>query len=92
VQWTDYITIPSNCSFVRDEIQLAKIQRYINKFRRLGISLCFSISVDGAVLENYMRPLNDAKEKTNDFYERLFLFAKHNNYYFHPMVAAKSIH
>lgn len=92
VQWTDYITIPSNCSFVRDEIQLSKIQRYINKFRRLGISLCFSISVDGAVLENYMRPLNDAKEKTNEFYERLFLFAKHNNYYFHPMVAAKSVH
>ena len=54
---------------MRDEIQLTKIQRYINKFRRLGISLCFSISVDGAVLENYMRPLNDAKEKTNDLSE-----------------------
>ncbi len=90
-RWTNQIVIPSNCSFVLDEIQLAKIQRYINKFMKINISLCFSISVDGMIVENMTRPLNNNLEKTEEFYDRLFLFAKHNNFYFHPMVAAESI-
>ena len=91
IQWTHYLVIPSNCSFVRDELQLAKIQRYINKFSKIGVSLSFSISVDGMIIENKMRPLNDSSiQKTEEFYERLFLFAQHNTYYFHPMVASNS--
>ena len=31
-RFTDYISIPSNCSFVIDKKALANIQRYINKF------------------------------------------------------------
>lgn len=38
-----------------------------------------------------MRPLNNNEQKTDAFYERLFLFAQHNNYFFHPMVASSSI-
>ena len=90
-QWTRQIIIPSNCSFVLDEIQLSKIQRYINKFNKIGVSLCFSISVDGMIIEEAVRPLNNHTVKTEEFYERLFLFAKHNTFYFHPMVAAESI-
>lgn len=82
--------IPSNCSFVLDEIQLAKIQTYIDEYRSHGVNLQFSISVDGAILENEIRPLNNGVIKTQDFYDRLFLFAKHNNYCFHPMVSAIS--
>lgn len=91
-KWTNQIVIPSNCSFVLDETQLSKIQRFINKFNRIGINLCFSISVDGMVIENLTRPLNNNLIKTEEFYERLFLFAKHNTFYFHPMVASESIH
>ena len=91
-RWTEFITIPSNCSFVRDENQLNKIQRYINKFARIGVRIAFSISVDGAVIENDIRPLNNCTIKSDDFYDRLMLFAVHNNYCFHPMVAAKSVH
>lgn len=91
LRWTNQIVIPSNCSFVLDETQLAKIQRYINKFMKIGIALCFSISVDGAPVEEMMRPLNSNIVKTEEFYERLFLFAKHNTFYFHPMIAAESI-
>lgn len=89
--WVDNVMIPSNCSFVRDEVQLCKIQKYIDNYAKKGVRLIFSISVEGAILENKMRPLNSKEEKTDAFYERLFLFAKHNEYYFHPMVAAKSV-
>lgn len=82
--------IPSNCSFILDEIQTCKIQRYINKFKQYGSYLMFSVSVDGKVIENEMRPLNNKTEKTDEFYERLMLFVQHNDYYIHPMVAAKS--
>lgn len=84
------IMIPSNCSFVLDEIQTCEIQRRINRIRNIGCNIMFSISVDGAIIEEEMRPLNNKIVKTEEFYDRLFLFAKHNNYYFHPMVAAKS--
>ena len=43
------------------------------------------------IIENNTRPLNNNIPKTEEFYERLFLFAKHNTFYFHPMVAAESI-
>lgn len=88
---TDSFTIPSNCSFVADEIQLGKIQRYIDALSRQGVRLVFSISVDGAPVEDFARPLNNGWVKTEEFYDRLFLFAQHNTYYFHPMVAACDI-
>ncbi len=90
-RFTDLISIPSNCSFVMDKQALAKIQKYINKFREIGIIFYFSISVDGAIIENYSRPLNNGKEKTEEFYEDLFMFAKHNNFAFHPMISSYNV-
>jgi sulfatase maturation enzyme AslB (radical SAM superfamily) len=74
-----------------DKSALAKIQRYIDKFKNIDIILQFSISVDGAIMEHYSRPLNNGKEKTEEFYENLFIFAKHNNFAFHPMVSSYNV-
>lgn len=90
-RFTEKLTIPSNCSFVMDKSALAKIQRYIDKFKNIDIILQFSISVDGAIMEHYSRPLNNGKEKTEEFYEDLFMFAKHNNFAFHPMVSSYNV-
>lgn len=88
----DSIMIPSNCSFVLDEVQLCKLQRYIDKFQReFNVRVIFSISVDGMIIEEETRPLNNKIVKTEDYYERLFLFAQHNQYFFHPMVGAYKI-
>lgn len=84
-----WFMIASNCSFLMDEIQTCKIQHYINEFRNMGTGLVFSISVDGKPIES-IRPLANGKERTDAYYDRMFLFAKHNNFKFHPMVAAKS--
>lgn len=88
---TNYILIPSNCSFVIQDEQMFKIQNYIDKYSHYGVKLGFSISVDGALLENENRPLANGYIKTEEFYDKMFLFAQHNNFLFHPMVAAANI-
>ena len=87
------VLIPTNASFLLDEIQTCKIQRLIKKFERQGSYLAFSLSLDGLPLEDLTRPLNNTKlVRDEEFYERAFMFAKHNNFFFHPMVASVSAH
>lgn len=87
---TDMVLIPSNCSFILDSIQTQKIQHYINAYEKAGVRLCFSISIDGKIIDNY-RPLNSKMIKTDRYYEDLFLFASRNNFFFHPMVASCNV-
>lgn len=88
---TNFILIASNCSFLLDNKQMYKIQRIIDNFEKLGIRLAFSISVDGKIIEEDTRPLNNNFIKTDEFYEKMFLFAEHNGFAFHPMVSAYRI-
>ena len=88
---TDSILIPSNCSFILNKIQMYKIQHYIDLFQQYNVNLTFSISVDGLIIEEDNRPMNNGTIKSEEFYDMLFIWAKHNNFYFHPMVAAYSI-
>lgn len=83
--------IPSNCSFLNDKRAWGEIQRRIDKYQKLGCPLCFSISVDGAVVEKKARPKNNGFENLDKFYDDMFIFAKHNNFMFHPMIAACDI-
>lgn len=87
-----YWMIPSNCSFINDDIQAAKIQNYIDDFYRYNSPLIFSISVDGAPIEADIRPNLNKIVFDNDYYDKLFSFAKHNDFCFHPMVSAKTVH
>ena len=86
----DWILIAANCSFIEKDEQMQKVQHYINKFNEIGCPLVFSISVDGKIIED-MRPLNNGTMHDDDYYDRMFTFAKHNDFGFHPMVAAKSV-
>lgn len=90
---TKFFTIPSNCSFLRNTRQRNLIQRYINLFNKEGVRLNFSVSVDGKIVEDESRPtVNKNDVKDDEFYEQMFLFAKHNNFYFHPMVSSSNIY
>jgi len=89
---TQFIMIPSNCSFVASDKTLRPIQEFIDKFHETGTSLIFSASIDGKYIDGANRPRNDPSFLyTDDFYERLFAFCKKNTFYFHPMVAAENI-
>lgn len=83
--------IPTNGTFVIEDRTLQPIQKYINEFQNLGSRLKFSLSIDGAIIEEDNRPIVNGLMRPNDFYEKIFSFVIHNNYCFHPMVAAYSI-
>lgn len=89
---TTQIIIPSNCSFLRDDKATGYIQRFINNFKKYNIKLIFSISVDGKIVEDISRPFNDGSKKEDEFYEKMFIFAAHNQFFFHPMVAPINVH
>lgn len=86
-----YILIASNCSFVADQKSFHRIQKYINKFKDIGCNLVFSISVDGAIIDNIDRPRNNGLEYNDEFYDNLFAFAKMNEFCFHPMISAHNV-
>lgn len=86
----DWFMCASNCSFVRDNVACAKIQHYIDEFKKLNHPFTFSISVDGKIIEEKTRPLNNGYVRTDEDWDKIFSFAKHNGFYFHPMVAAAS--
>lgn len=85
------VIIPTNAYFVKDINTLTRIQKLIDEYKAINHFLIFSLSVDGAVIENKSRPLNSGEQKEDDFYERLFSFAKHNGFHFHPMVSASNV-
>ena len=87
----DSIIIPSNGYFIKENSTLNKIQTLINKYKRIKKNLLFSLSIDGAIVENESRPLNNGEKKENDFYERAFSFAIKNEFFFHPMISAKNV-
>ena len=88
----DRFLIASNCSFVNNSETLQRIQTYIDTFYKYNTMLVFSISVDGAIIDNYDRPRNNGTLYTDEFYDTLFAFAKYNTFYFHPMISPNNIH
>ncbi len=86
----DWFLIASNCSFVSNNTALYKIQHYIDEFKNINNQLVFSISVDGEIIEQKNRPAKNGEERPDDFWDMIFIFAKHNNFFFHPMISAKS--
>ncbi len=87
-----WFMIPSNCTFVIYDKYLQAIQHYIDLFKEIGSPLTFSISIDGKIIEQTNRPHKDKNLiYTDEFYEMVFVFAKHNDYQFHPMFAASTM-
>lgn len=89
------IMIPSNCSFIYDDNSRHRIQNYINKFDKLDVRLIFSISNDGYCCEPTSRPFNSSSDNQLKYdeknYDKLFKWARYNDYAFHPMVSASNV-
>ena len=84
------ITIPSNATFLEDDLKTVEIQNRIDRFKSIGVEFSFSLSIDGKYLEDIERERYDGSKRCEDFYDKVFTFAKHNSYGFHPMLSAKS--
>lgn len=88
------IIIPTNGSFCQNEKIVAIINNYIFEFMKLKCRLIFSLSYDGIILDNLNRPSINSQvfdKNNNKYINNLFLFAKRNEYGFHPMISFSQI-
>lgn len=86
-------SVPTNCTFIKTDEHLNKMEEYIENFNKRYIRFMISISIDGKYLEAETRSFkNEEQNKTRDdvFYNRLFHFAAKHTFLFHPMVSSKS--
>ncbi len=83
--------IPTNMSFIHNTDQMCRIQNIIDDAaQKYDTRICFSCSIDGKYCEDG-RPRKDGTINDDKFYENLFLFCQHNNYFFHPMISATNV-
>ena len=81
------ISIPTNYSFIFDE---DKIERLEKIFELSKARIFLSCSVDGKYCDEN-RPFIDNKIRTDEYYDRMFQFAKKHNFGFHPMIYNEKI-
>lgn len=84
------IFIPSNASFCKSPELMSVIENYIFKFKKYNCDLSYSISYDGVVLDESSRPTKNKKfldKSDNSYIDNLCLFAKRNDFGFHPMIS-----
>jgi len=74
------IMIPSNMSFILNDKKRTYVEKYIDDFKKYGVTISFSASVDGLILESKTRSFKDESKnniRTNkDFYDKLFAWCK----------------
>ena len=80
------IIYPENCDFLEDDELTEKVQRYIDKFKEIGVKFAFSLSIDGKYMDE-----NRNKDHKDEFYKKVGQFADKNFFGFHPMVSAMNI-
>ena len=86
------LSIPTNGTFILYDKKVFKIKEYIKKFEELNVNINLSISIDGKLLDNHNRQFIDYKHSyTDDFYNKLFDFAREYNFGFHPMIHSHHI-
>lgn len=83
------ISLPEDCQFINSVELTEKVQEYIDKFHKIGISLTISLSVDGKFMDVNRSKKDD--ERLDEYYDRLFKFADKNYLGAHPMVSANNI-
>ncbi|MCA1800389.1 MAG: radical SAM protein [Actinobacteria bacterium] len=87
-----HISVPTNATWIMHDDKVQKIEDLIQRFADLGARISFSMSVDGLIVDNYSRPFKNPNIKyTEEFYDKLFMFAKKYNYSMHPMISAHNI-
>ena len=90
----DEIHIPTNCSFILDDVAVKRLQESIDRLKDVGVVVMLSGSLDGLVIEEDSRPFVDGKKagvRDQEFYDKAFEFVLKNNGGFHPMISAHSV-
>lgn len=85
------ITMPTNGSFLYDDAETENVEKYLKAFKDIGIRMHLSYSVDGKIIEDKSRPINNTIDRDDMFYNRLMNMVKKYGHGIHPMVSAYAI-
>lgn len=85
------VVIPTNFSFLFDEKKTQQVIDLKNKGESYNIDIILSASIDGKYIEAENRPFRDGKIRTDEYYDKVFKFAKDYKCGFHPMVYSNGI-
>lgn len=85
------IVIPTNFNFLFSEEKIEEVERLIIKGAEKNVRTFLSASVDGKYCDDN-RPFRDvSKSRTDEYYDKLFAFAKKWCFAFHPMIYSENI-
>ena len=99
-----HVSLPTNFTFILDDKLTKQLEEIKIKFNAIDINVGLSVSVDGKYMEEN-RPFRNEKrvnsemlvrDKNNDprddeYYDKMFTFAKKHHAGFHPMVYSRKI-
>jgi len=84
------IVVPTNFSFVFSHDRTDKVESLITKGRKNGVDVHLSASIDGKYCD-VNRPFRDGRVRTDEYYDKVFEFAKKWGWSFHPMIYSENI-
>ena len=91
-----YINIPTNFTFLNSEELTTRMKKDLYELKELDIYVNLSASVDGKYMEEnrpYGKKLDllDNNYRDDNYYDKVFKFAKEFDFGFHPMIYSKNI-
>ena len=85
------IIIPTNYTFIMNDVMTGKIEDLIKRSRDLDMPIHLSASIDGKYCEDN-RPFRSGKNpRDDDYYDKVFAFNKKWGFSFHPMIYSDHI-
>lgn len=84
------IAVPTNFSFIFSDDKTDEVERLLTKGRENGVGVFLSVSIDGKYCDAN-RPFRDGRVRTDEYYDKVFAFAKKWRWSFHPMVYSENI-
>jgi radical SAM protein with 4Fe4S-binding SPASM domain len=84
------IIVPTNMNFLLDDDKIILVEDFIERGKKVNLPLFLSASVDGIYMEDN-RSFRSNRKRDEQFYDKLFKFAKKYHFGFHPMVYSENI-
>lgn len=89
-KFCNWIMIPTNFSFINNDVLTEKVEMNIQRFEKLDIKLILSCSIDGKETDEEARE-NSGNFRNDAYYDKVFKFCKKYNFGFHPMISTHFI-
>jgi len=85
------ITIPTNCTWAMTPEKLDRVEDLLNFSDSHHVRTFLSASIDGKFCETNRPLVAGVDTRDDDYYDRLFAFARKHQFGFHPMVYSEEI-